>query len=492
MITRLQIDGFKNLRKVDIRFDAFTCVAGGNGVGKSNLFDAIRFLGALADEKKLDEAARTVRDENERGADAKAIFSQTPSGKLGRASFAVEMVIPSQASDDLGQTAKGKTTFVRYELEICHRETLEERQQYGEIQILRESLTPLPISRAFSALGFEHSPAWRSSVIFGRRTVPFISTATKSGENSETIIKVHQDGEGRRGTGRAYERPARKLPRTVLSSAAADNPTMMCAKAEMRSWELLQLEPSAMRKADSRSQEPRMDANGAHLPATLHRLARAAAKDENSAANLYQEIGNRLAELLGDIRYIEVEENERTDTLTVFATGKDGTKVPARSLSDGTLRFLALLVKELDVQSRGVICLEEPENGIHPQRIPAMLRLLRDIAADTRTPEGDDNPLRQVIFNTHSPAIVQQLEPDALLIAESAPSLCEGKQVASVRFACLRGTWRARLRERPPITSLAKLLAYLRPSLAATNGDTPQKPRLIDSDEAKQLLLKLA
>ena len=84
MITRLQIDGFKNLRKVDIRFDAFTCVAGGNGVGKSNLFDAIRFLGALADEKKLDEAARTVRDENERGADAKAIFSQTPSGRLGR------------------------------------------------------------------------------------------------------------------------------------------------------------------------------------------------------------------------------------------------------------------------------------------------------------------------------------------------------------------------------------------------------------------------
>jgi AAA15 family ATPase/GTPase len=51
MITRLQIDGFKNLRGVDVRFDAFTCVAGGTGVGESNLFDAIRFLSALADEK---------------------------------------------------------------------------------------------------------------------------------------------------------------------------------------------------------------------------------------------------------------------------------------------------------------------------------------------------------------------------------------------------------------------------------------------------------
>ncbi len=488
MITRIQIDGFKNLRNVDIRLDAFTCVAGGNGVGKSNLFDAIRFLSALADEKKLDEAARTVRDENDRSADAKAIFFQTPSGKLCKASFTVDMVIPVEASDDLGQAAKGKTTFVRYELEVRHRETLDERQQYGEIQILRESLMPLPISKAFSALGFVHSPAWRQSVITGRRTVPFISTAAKG---DEIIIKVHQDGEGRRGLGRAYERPARKLPRTVLSSAAADNPTMMCVKAEMRSWELLQLEPSAMRRADSRSQEPIMDSNGAHLPATLNRLAGRGTKDK-LAANLYQEIGNRLAELLGDVRQIEVEDNERTDTLTIFAVGKDGTRIPARSLSDGTLRFLALLVKELDTQSRGVICLEEPENGIHPQRIPAMLKLLRDIAADTTSPSDDDNPLRQVIFNTHSPSIVQQLESDSLLIAESAPFLCEGKQVATVRFGCLRNSWRSKLPERPHVASLSKLLAYLRPSSAAVNGDTPRKPRLIDSEETKQFLLKLA
>jgi predicted ATPase len=490
MITRLQIDGFKNLRSVDIRLDAFTCVAGSNGVGKSNLFDAVRFLSALADEKKLDEAARTVRDESERSADTRAIFFQTPSGALGRAKFAVEMVIPIQANDDLGQAAKGKTTFVRYELEICYRETLEERQQYGEIQIIHESLTPLRISTARSTLGFVHSREWRDSVIEGRRTTPFISMTTKEGE---TVIKVHQDGEGKHGSGRTYGRPAKKLPRTVLSSADADTPTMMCARAEMRSWELLQLEPSAMRRADSRSQEPRMESNGAHLPATLARLARESAKLQGGdAAALYQEVGNRMAELLGDVRLIEVEENERTDTLTVFAVSKDGTKVPARSLSDGTLRFLALLAKELDVHGRGVICLEEPENGIHPQRIPAMLRLLNDIAADLQLPSGQDNPLRQIIFNTHSPAVVQQLPPDCILVAESAPFLCEGKQVTSVRFASLQETWRTRLKERPPVTSMGKLLAYLRPAPAARNGASPQKLRLIDSNEAQQILLKLA
>ena len=48
MLTRLKVSGFKNLVGVDVRFGPFTCIAGANGIGKSNLFDAIAFLGALA------------------------------------------------------------------------------------------------------------------------------------------------------------------------------------------------------------------------------------------------------------------------------------------------------------------------------------------------------------------------------------------------------------------------------------------------------------
>ncbi len=39
MLTGLKVSGFKNLMDVDIRFSPFTCIAGANGVGKSNLFD---------------------------------------------------------------------------------------------------------------------------------------------------------------------------------------------------------------------------------------------------------------------------------------------------------------------------------------------------------------------------------------------------------------------------------------------------------------------
>ena len=66
MLTRLAVSGFKNLVDVDVSFGPFTCIACANGVGKSNLFDAIGFLSGLADRPLLD-AALSVRDEG-RGA----------------------------------------------------------------------------------------------------------------------------------------------------------------------------------------------------------------------------------------------------------------------------------------------------------------------------------------------------------------------------------------------------------------------------------------
>lgn len=42
MLTRLEVNGFKNLIGADVSFGPFTCIGRANGVGKSNLFDAIR------------------------------------------------------------------------------------------------------------------------------------------------------------------------------------------------------------------------------------------------------------------------------------------------------------------------------------------------------------------------------------------------------------------------------------------------------------------
>jgi recombinational DNA repair ATPase RecF len=73
VLTRLKVAGFKNLVDIDVRFGPFTCIAGANGVGKSNLFDAIKFLSALADHQLLD-AAMSVRDEGNRTGDVRSLF----------------------------------------------------------------------------------------------------------------------------------------------------------------------------------------------------------------------------------------------------------------------------------------------------------------------------------------------------------------------------------------------------------------------------------
>jgi AAA15 family ATPase/GTPase len=60
MLTRLEVQGFKNLLDVQVEFGPFTCIAGANGVGKSNVFDAIEFLSYLANDTLM-EASQRVR-----------------------------------------------------------------------------------------------------------------------------------------------------------------------------------------------------------------------------------------------------------------------------------------------------------------------------------------------------------------------------------------------------------------------------------------------
>ena len=210
-------------------------------------------------------------------------------------------------------------------------------------------------------------------------------------------------------------------------------------------------------------------------------------------------MANRLSQLIDDVRSIYVDRDERRQLLTIYAKGRDGTSYPARALSDGTLRFLALTALSIEPDSRGVICLEEPENGIHPERIPAMIQLLRDLTTNVQEqqPTGTGNPLRQVIINTHSPSVVMQVPEDSLLLAEPVEVSRNGVSFKALQLRCLSGTWREQSPGSNPI-SKGQLLAYLNPvSRSGKNGwdgsvleqaasDEKRTRRVIDRDDIKQ------
>ncbi len=465
MLTRLKVSGFKNLVDVDVRFGPFTCIAGVNGVGKSNLFDAIRFLSALAD-LPLIEAALSVRNEGGKTGDVRSLFHRVGAEYSNEMSFEAEMIVPIQGVDDLGQTAKASITFLRYSVTLAYRSD-DSLRSLGSLEIIKEELLHINRRDANEHLLFPHiAKTWRNSVLKGKRTSEFISTEI---DGTSRIIKLHQDGGS---SGRPLSRSAVNLPRTVLSvTNAAESPTALLARREMQSWRLLQLEPSALRQPDEFTAPTKLEPDGSHLASTLYHLARSSQhKNQQSKDDVdeqvYAQVANRLADLIDDVDKVWIDRDDRRELLTLMVTGRDGTSHPARALSDGTMRFLALAVLELDPEAQGLICLEEPENGIHPERIPKILQLLQDIATDTDEEISSENPLRQVIINTHSPAVVQQVPEDSLLVAESRETIRSNQRFKRVCFSSLPNTWRSNKSpgtEKVNIISKGQLLAYLNP-----------------------------
>jgi len=95
-------------------------------------------------------------------------------------------------------------------------------------------------------------------------------------------------------------------------------------------------------------------------------------------------------------------------TVQVFLQEGDY-KIPATRLSDGTLRYLCLVATLCHPDPPPLICIEEPELGLHPDVLPTLARLLVD--ASERT---------QLIVTTHSEVLVDALtdQPESIVVAE--------------------------------------------------------------------------
>jgi predicted ATPase len=492
MLTRLRVKGFKNLVDVDVRFGPFTCIAGPNGVGKSNLFDAILFLRELAD-KPFVEAVDTIR-----GEDPALLFTTG----VEEMTFIAEMLIPSDGIDDFGEETKAASTFVEYTIRLRLRR--KEDNHRGAIELVHEKLDYVRKSEAKSRLGFDHKKPWRDSVVLQLRYgAPFIST-----NQSEGKVRRHQDQNPQEGkqsrAGRALEYNLASLPRTVLSSArnAQESRTAVLVRREMQSWRLLRLEPSAMHQADDFRAPDHIGHNGSHLPATLYRLVTSVEDGKNAEsfkAQLLTQLSNRVAELVQGVETVNVVRDEERKLIKLIMKETNGAELPAASLSDGTLRFLALALIEFDPKEVGVICLEEPENGVHPQRIEAMLRLLQDIAVDPTEPTDKNNPLRQVIVNTHSPLVANLVPADVLLFAQPVSALLNGNTISGLALRCIESTWRTREPNPMPMIAPGDLLTYSDPTLRFDNrapvarGQHKKKISVRDytDEKIRQLNLKL-
>lgn len=464
MLTRLKVNGFKNLMDVDVRFGPFTCIAGVNGSGKSNLFDAIRFLVALAEKPLVEAALSIVRGSGGRSADIRSLFHRVGDEYAKEMSFEAEMIIPSEGIDDLGQPVNATSTFLRYDLKLAY--TGRDGPWPSEpFQILSEELIRIPGTGFLAESSFSHSADWSESAI---RSDAHAEAPVFSIRQGQPVF-VHLGPPPYSGPGESMSLDTRIFPRTVLSSPSigpiASDATVILARQEMSSWRVLHLDPSAMRTPDDVTAPAVVGSNGGHVAATLYSIAHEPPTDGRdpyeAETALYARIAGRIRRLIGDVWDLTVERDDKREEFTLYVTDRNGTRYSARELSDGTLRFLALAAIE-EERRPGVLCIEEPENGVHPGRIESLLNLLQAIAMDTRYTVEEGNPLRQVIISTHSPSVVMRVPADSLVVAELWPSHDDRGRFKRARFRGLANTWRDPQPDRQSL-ALGTLLDYLNP-----------------------------
>ncbi len=94
--------------------------------------------------------------------------------------------------------------------------------------------------------------------------------------------------------------------------------------------------------------------------------------------------------------------------------------IPATRLSDGTLRYICLLAILCHPKPPPLICIEEPELGIHTDIIPTLAKLLKEASART-----------QLIVTTHSEALIDELSdtPESVLVCEKNNGCTEFKRL---------------------------------------------------------------
>lgn len=132
--------------------------------------------------------------------------------------------------------------------------------------------------------------------------------------------------------------------------------------------------------------------------------------------NRYPDVKKKMIEKLKILypRFDDFYVDIQGTTIQIFFTEKNY-NIPATRLSDGTLRYLSLLAILYSPNKPSLLCIEEPELGLHPDILPTIAELLKEASEEV-----------QIVVTTHSEVIV-----DALTASPEDVIVCENKNGAT-------------------------------------------------------------
>ncbi len=127
----------------------------------------------------------------------------------------------------------------------------------------------------------------------------------------------------------------------------------------------------------------------------------------------FDELEQRLSQLVPNIKRIVLPRNEQNQFSLELVDRYSDHRIPASEISDGTLRILAFLASLYQIETPSIICFEEIENGVHPWLLHKMIELLKLVST-----EGINGKPVQVLITTHSPVLLDYVEPKQVRAVE--------------------------------------------------------------------------
>ena len=354
MLQEFRVDNFKSLINIVFKPQEINLLLGKNNSGKTNLCQALQFVGASS-LFALDECAE-----------------QVAGGRFGMTNFAFD-----KSTIDFYLRAK-----VPYEEEALVFEY--------ELTI---SPTTDPFGEESVRVEEERLIVTGGKLNCGRSCTPFDKTILLNNIFGQTQL-LHEE-KFMDGIENYIETSA---PRTATMLQrlydGENNPRANHFKRYLSNWICYDFSPTAMkaamRGADFKPNERFLFADGNNLSSVLYRLKTSYERDYRKLLKVIQEIEPKL-----DLINFHVV----SDSSAVFMLFEDseGHSLPAWNASNGTLRFLALayiLLIQSTTDFRPLLMIEEPENDIYVGFLKTLLEM-------TDRSQGP-----QIIFTSHAPYFI--------------------------------------------------------------------------------------
>lgn len=352
MLKTLKVRNFKSLKAVDLNFGRLNFVIGSNASGKSNLFDALRFLQGVGNGFSLGEiidgkpkSATASVWEPIRGGSSLLPFSNSPGAQ-----------ITFDVSVRLGQykTTEWRFGFRPETLRVCY-------EKFGSLfdsaAATNDADRPFFKAAYYGKARYKRPPHYEF-------------------EPSRPIISQfpHQS---KKGVKEEREEVANFL--LALANTQRVDP-----------W------PATLREYSQAHSIERMGEHGENFAA----LVKAIISDRETKEAFLTWLRHLRPAEVDDIKILEGAVKE-----PLFCLVEGQREFPAPVLSDGTLRFTAIAAALFQPDMPGIMTIEEIENGIHASRLRLLVELLRSQAEQAQT---------QLFVTTHSPVILSWLKREEL------------------------------------------------------------------------------